>query len=69
MGTATFLKDVTQHGANGFSSVVSQKLYRLDPPLEGNALVVVSAVDIFHPFGGPETYIFPANEDGNSGAR
>lgn len=38
-------------------------LYRLDPPLDGHELVIVSAVP--HVFGGPpETYIFPGNEDG-----
>ncbi len=38
------------------------RLYRLSPPLEDNEFVVVSAVDAY---SGPETYIFPSNEDGD----
>lgn len=38
------------------------KLYRVSPPLDGHRLVVVSAT--IAPFTGPETYIFPANKDG-----
>lgn len=38
-------------------------LYKMDPPLEGAAWVVVSAADVM--FSGPETYIFPADEDGH----
>jgi hypothetical protein len=48
-------------------------LYKLDPPLvdkgwrdddpeKHHSYVIVSAVDAM--FSGPETYIFPANEDG-----
>ena len=38
------------------------EVYRLDPPHEGREYVMVSAVDAFG--AGPETYIFPASEDG-----
>jgi len=42
----------------------SQKLYRLgDLDLSDSGFVVVSAVIPL--YGGPETYIFPADEDGN----
>jgi hypothetical protein len=53
--TATFVKDLT-----GFSG--SAKLYRLDPPLDGERFVVVSATDVMR--SGPETYIFPADAEG-----
>jgi len=56
--TATFLGRVNPD-ANGY-----QKLYRLDPPLDGNEHVVTSAVTVFGPWGGPETYIFPADSEG-----
>jgi hypothetical protein len=39
-----------------------QTLYEMTPPLEGNRFVVVSAAHV--PYSGPETYIFPADEDG-----
>jgi len=39
------------------------RLYRCEPPLKGNAYVVVSAVDAT--FSGPETYVFAADVDGN----
>ncbi len=67
MATATYLRDMA--GFRGHAS-----LYRLDPPATVNdwatgseeirttEYVVVSAVDV--PFSGPETYIFPANADG-----
>lgn len=54
--TATFVCDLV--GWNGRA-----KLYRVDPPHEGVEHVVVSAVSA--PFSGPETYIFPADADGN----
>lgn len=38
-------------------------LYELSEPLEEHQYVVVSAVNV--PFGGPETYIFPADREGN----
>ena len=39
------------------------RLYKLDPPLDGSvAYVVVSATVAM--FSGPETYIFPADSDG-----
>ena len=48
------------------NSGAQQHLYRLSPPLEyeGNSheYVIVSA--ILSPFSGPETYIFPSNEQG-----
>lgn len=37
------------------------RLYRCEPPLEGNEYVVVSAA---HTIQGPETYAFPSNELG-----
>ncbi len=37
-------------------------LYKCAPPLEGHEYVVVSAA--FAMFDGPETYIFPADKDG-----
>lgn len=44
-------------------------LYRVDPPLEGNEYVIVSAVtlpflDLFPDMERDETYIFPATKDG-----
>jgi hypothetical protein len=36
--------------------------YRMEPPLEGHAYVIVSATVVM--MSGPETYIFPAEEDG-----
>lgn len=41
---------------------VSAALYKLAPPLDGNEFVIVSAAEV--PYTGPETYIFPASEDG-----
>lgn len=57
MKTATLIKPVSP----------GKKLYRLSEPLrdgEGNphTYVVVSAADVM--LTGPETYIFPANENG-----
>lgn len=40
----------------------SAALYKLAPPLDGNEFVIVSAAEA--PYTGPETYIFPASEDG-----
>ena len=54
MGTATLIRD---HLAR-FSGHAA--LYRLEPPLDGNELVAVSATSRF----GCETYIFPANDRG-----
>jgi len=56
--TATLLKDL-----DGFTGDAS--LYRLDPPLDGHAYVVVSAT--YALFGSPpglQTYIFPSDADG-----
>ena len=36
-------------------------LYKLSKPLDGHSKVVVSAVYV--PFSGPETYIFPYDDD------
>lgn len=36
--------------------------FSLNEPLDGAEHVIVSAVDVF---GRPETYIFPADKDGN----
>jgi hypothetical protein len=52
--TATFVRRLT--GWTG-----DARLYRVEPPLEGYALVVVSATVV--PFSGPETYIFGAKPD------
>lgn len=41
----------------------SAALYKCDPPLDGNGFVVVSATVAL--YTGPETYIFPANQDGD----
>lgn len=41
------------------------RLYRMTPPLEGKEYVVVSAV--MSDFSGPETAIFPSNENGSFG--
>jgi hypothetical protein len=58
--TATLMRDVSQqNGARGV-----QHLYRLDPPLLGAEMVVVSAIDSAFDTGIPETYIFPADESG-----
>ena len=64
---ATFIKRITS------PSGATQRLYRLDPPINGNdwdgdakgpfEYVVVSAV--MATFSGPETYIFPADAEGN----
>jgi hypothetical protein len=40
-----------------------QVLWRLDPPLDGHEYIITSASDVM--FTGPETYIFPADKDGN----
>lgn len=69
MGTATLVKRLT--GWRGDAA-----LYRLDPPLATNVWdwrkradgtrllthVIVSATIV--PYGGPETYIFPASAEG-----
>lgn len=54
--TATFLGNVNPDAYG------DQKLYRTEPPLEGNEHVVVSAVNAFGM--GEETYIFPADSEG-----
>ena len=66
METATFIRDINP-GARQ-----TQRLYKVYPPtyydegIDGirreTQHVVVSAVDAM--FSGPETYIFPADEDG-----
>ncbi|WP_454113529.1 hypothetical protein [Microbacterium maritypicum] len=54
---ATFVRDVSeQNGATG-----EQRLYRLDPPMDGVEFVITSAVN--HSWA-HETYLFPADEDG-----
>lgn len=53
---ATFLKDLDRFTGEA-------KLYRCKPPLDGAEYVTVSAVVV--PYGGgPETYIFKADEHG-----
>ncbi len=58
MPTATFIKSLPEWRGDA-------RLYKLDPPMEDDGRkhehVVVSAVSVF---GEPETYIFPANQDG-----
>lgn len=64
--TAAFVRTLT-----GFRG--DARLYRVSPPMAGRSwmsdetathdYVVVSAADVM--FSGPETYIFPADEDGN----
>ena len=44
----------------GFTGIAS--LYKLDPPLESGAFVIVSATNAL--FSGPETYIFAASPEG-----
>ena len=53
---ATFIKDL--EGFNG-----EGKMYRLDPPLDGNEFVAVSAVNAM--LSRPDTYIFPWDENGS----
>jgi len=53
--TATFVKNLDNFTGDA-------RLYKLDPPMDGNQYVVVSATIV--PFSGPETCIFPSNEDG-----
>lgn len=45
---------------NGFRG--DARVYHLSEPLDGAEYVVVSAVVV--PYSGPETYIFPADENG-----
>ena len=52
---AMFVKDLSGYTGEA-------KLYQLEPPLDGNEYVVVSAT--YAMFSGPETYIFPATPDG-----
>lgn len=51
---------LVKSGLNGFTGFAS--LYKLSPPLDGNDFVIVSATDAM--FSGPETYLFPGNEQG-----
>jgi hypothetical protein len=58
---ATFVKNIEGWTADA-------KLYKVTPSVEHRegeltAYVIVSAAVV--PFSGPETYIFPANEDGD----
>lgn len=64
MNTAVFVKNVEQQTRG------DQRVYQLDPPLEGHEFVVVSAVDTswiyagleMPPWGGScETFIFPSD--------
>lgn len=65
MSTATYIKPVSNMRGDA-------RLYRVDPPLDGNEYIAVSAVDMAAQFPGinfqsweaTETYIFPASEDG-----
>ena len=41
----------------------SKILWKAEPPLDGNEYIITSASDVM--FTGPETYIFPADKDGN----
>ena len=40
-----------------------QTLWKAEPPLDGNEYIITSASDVM--FTGAETYIFPADKDGN----
>ena len=40
-----------------------QILWKAEPPLEGNEYIITSASNVM--FTGAETYIFPADKDGN----
>lgn len=55
MKNAKFLKHL-----DGFTG--DARLFELDPPLDGSTFVVVSATTVL---GRPETYIFPADENGS----
>lgn len=55
MNTATFIR--TLDGWKG-----DARLFKVDPPLDSAAYVVVSAVTV--PFTGPETFIFAADAEG-----
>ncbi|HEY6117458.1 MAG TPA: hypothetical protein VI172_16010 [Candidatus Dormibacteraeota bacterium] len=54
--TATFIKHI--QGWRG-----DARLYRLSPPHEASPHVIVSATEV--PYLGPETYIFPATDEGS----
>lgn len=60
MATATLIRNLSR-------GTGEMRLYRLDPPMpteeQPTEFVVVSAT--VAPFTGPETYIFPADEDGD----
>ena len=56
MATATMVKKL------GGTWTGDARLYRLTPPLDDAAYVVVSATNAM--FTGPETYIFPADASG-----
>ena len=69
MKTATHVKTFTSSERPDFE----QRLYRVDPPIrpytfaeepeaDPTDYVIVSAANV--PFSGPETYIFPADENG-----
>lgn len=59
MKTAKLIKDVSENFEG------QAFLYKLEPPLGNHQFVVVSAVDAPFDTARPETYIFPADEDGN----
>ena len=54
---ATLIKNLT--GWNG-----DARLYRMDPPYQGNDHVVVSGITTAFDTGTPETYIFKSDPDG-----
>ena len=58
--TATLIRTLKSRTTS--VSAVTQRLYRLNPPLENKRFVVVSAANVL--FSGPETYIFAANQKG-----
>lgn len=57
MANARFIKDI--EGWRG-----DARLYHVEPPLDGYDYVIVSAVPSWFDTMRPETYIFPANENG-----
>ena len=64
--TATLVRDTEEPRAGSVGSMHGKKLWKVDPPVKYDggetSFVVTSAASVM--FSGPETYIFPADEDG-----
>ena len=56
---AEFIKNIKHE--NGLGTLVNQKLFKLNTPLDGYTFVVTSGAYVF---GIPETYIFGTDENG-----